>query len=258
MIHVIKATSTPSPQRNTTFSQFYNSKTMKLFTTIVLLAGVLIGSTVSFEDELNDEPHHHVRSRELLVGNINKAKVFSKYLSINDRCCGADLSNCNCPVRTISFFGTDTYPKSKWESSCKTTIPMKLSVGGYVLSNKDLSTLAGLLKDANLLSNLLTNSNNGLGYTLFAPTNAAFAKLPSSPSSDKVKNILLYHVVPGTLKSNELAPGPLTTLSGKTISVSVDASNGVTLNDGSEVTIPDNRASNGIVHGIDTVLFPPQ
>ncbi|MBN1605970.1 MAG: fasciclin domain-containing protein [Polyangiaceae bacterium] len=119
-----------------------------------------------------------------------------------------------------------------------------------------LSTLAQAVQAADLATTLA-----GPGpFTVFAPTNAAFAELPTgvldSLLADKpaLKNVLLYHVTSGEVRANQVkALSKVTTLQGS-IAV-VDASTGVRLNDAS-VTSADVMASNGVVHVIDAVLIP--
>ncbi len=233
---------------------------MNLFNVFLLAATAFIGTTVAFEYELDEHDLGQVRSsRELFFSTVDKSKIFAKYLSISTTCCGADLSKCKCPVRTQNWFGGYSYPKKKWDESCKTTILTKSSVGAYLQSNTNLSTLSGLLKSANLLSTLSTNStDNNKGYTLFAPTNEAFAKISSTTgglTDEQIKNVLLYHVVSGTVKSTQLTAGSVPTLlTGQ--SIAVDTSTGVTLNNNVKVTKADNLASNGVIHIIDRVLIP--
>ena len=99
-------------------------------------------------------------------------------------------------------------------------------------------------------------------YTLFAPTDAAFAALPSgtlaallADPNGALTNILLYHVLGGTMLSADLSDGMvLTTLQGQDVVVSINA-NGVFIND-AQVIIADITADNGVVHVIDAVLIP--
>ena len=189
------------------------------------------------------------------MSNIDKAKIFTKYERIFSTCCGADLSKCKCPVRTKNyFFG---YPKNKWDDSCKKTIFTKSSVGAYVQSNTNLTTLSTLLKSANLLTTLSPVSNDGKNYTLFAPTNEAFAKINATTATltaEQIKQVLLYHVVSGTVTSTQLTNGNVPTLNGQNIAV--DITNGVTLNGNVTVTKANNLASNGVIHIVDNVLIP--
>jgi hypothetical protein len=125
------------------------------------------------------------------------------------------------------------------------------------LSNSDFSTLVAAVVEAGLVDDL-----QGAGpFTVFAPTNDAFADLLASLNltadellaSDDLENILLYHVVPAEALSTSLETGYYETLSGDSLYILVDG--GVFVN-GVEVTTPDLEAGNGVVHVIDEVLFP--
>ena len=98
-------------------------------------------------------------------------------------------------------------------------------------------------------------------FTVFAPTNDAFAALGSTvddllkpENKAALTNILLYHVVPGTALSTDLTEGVLPTVQGETVEVTLDP---IAIN-GAGVAIPDVLATNGVVHVIDAVLTPPE
>jgi uncharacterized surface protein with fasciclin (FAS1) repeats len=121
-------------------------------------------------------------------------------------------------------------------------------------------TLAAALEAAGLVGAL-----KGPGpFTVFAPTDAAFAKLPAGTledllkpeNKDKLKGILLYHVVSGKVMSADIkgAAKPAT-LQGAALDVKAGAS-GVTVN-GAKVTAADVAAKNGVIHVIDAVVLPP-
>jgi uncharacterized surface protein with fasciclin (FAS1) repeats len=126
-------------------------------------------------------------------------------------------------------------------------------------ANPQLSTLVSLLKKAGLASAL----GKPGPFTVFAPTNAAFAKLPkatlqkvgSNPAL--LKKVLLYHVVKGKVPAATVATldgKQVKTLAGPSVKVSVRGAK-VFLN-GSQVTKTDVMASNGVVHVINKVLIP--
>jgi uncharacterized surface protein with fasciclin (FAS1) repeats len=100
-------------------------------------------------------------------------------------------------------------------------------------------------------------------FTVFAPTDDAFAALPAGlvdcllleENTDALTAILTYHVVSGAVMSADLTDGPVPTVQGEEITV--DLSNGVTLNESVTVTSADIEASNGVIHVIDGVLVPP-
>jgi uncharacterized surface protein with fasciclin (FAS1) repeats len=120
-----------------------------------------------------------------------------------------------------------------------------------------LSTLVTAVTAADLGATL-----SGPGpYTVFAPTNDAFAALPAGVldnlllpcNKDALTSILTYHVVSGEVGSADITPGDVATVEGSTVALATD--NGVTVNEAT-VTIPDVAASNGVVHVIDGVLVP--
>ncbi|XP_053377483.1 periostin-like [Mercenaria mercenaria] len=99
-------------------------------------------------------------------------------------------------------------------------------------------------------------------FTLFAPNNAAFDKLPPGALSDLLSNqtalvaVLKYHVVVACDYSAGLSSGSVQTLEGKSVTIAVTA-DGVTV-DNAKVVTADIPTSNGVIHEIDTVLLPPK
>lgn len=233
---------------------------MKFLSSILVIAG--LANTAAFESYADEE---HIQAsiekqeqhgRELFF-HMSRKQAFDKYLDIHQRCCGDDLSECKCPVRENTWFGI----KKRWDKKCDTTITYKSSITALAMALDDFSTLVGLVKDAGLASTLAKDSEDGAGYTVFAPTNAAFEALGDVDlSEDQIKQVLLYHVVAGTVTSDQLSDGQVvTTLNGQDITIGT--SGGVTIQDTnpdtiSTVTGADNLASNGVVHVIDTVLIP--
>ncbi|MBN3908206.1 MAG: fasciclin domain-containing protein [Nostoc sp. NMS1] len=127
-------------------------------------------------------------------------------------------------------------------------------------SNASFTTLTKALEAAGLTGALQGKDN----LTIFAPTDAAFAKLPAdalkellNPANKEVLlKILTYHVVSGKVLSTDLKSGEVKSLEGGAINVKVDPSTGVTVND-AKVTQADIKASNGVIHAIDQVILPP-
>jgi uncharacterized surface protein with fasciclin (FAS1) repeats len=117
--------------------------------------------------------------------------------------------------------------------------------------------LAGLVVDAGLVDTLRSKGP----FTVFAPTNAAFQKLPvdalHSVQDDPklLTTVLTYHVVPGALKLADLKPGKLTTVAG--IDLNVTRQGDKVLINGFEIAAGDVVASNGIIHVMSDVLLPP-
>jgi uncharacterized surface protein with fasciclin (FAS1) repeats len=123
--------------------------------------------------------------------------------------------------------------------------------------NEDFSTLVTAIKAAGLVETL---SGEGQ-FTVFAPTNAAFAKLPADTLDQLLANptelskVLTYHVVPGKVTADQVVGlTEATTAQGQKVSIKVE--NGVVMINNSKVTSTDIAASNGVIHVIDTVLLP--
>ena len=110
----------------------------------------------------------------------------------------------------------------------------------------------------------LTETLNGEGpFTVFAPTDEAFAALPEGTldsllaDTDALTNVLTYHVASGDLKAADVVElDSVETLQGESIDIAVDGDT-VTLNGTATVTQTDIEASNGTIHVIDAVLTPP-
>lgn len=124
----------------------------------------------------------------------------------------------------------------------------------------DFKTLAAALQAASLVETL-----KGPGpFTVFAPTDAAFAKLPAGTVETLLKpenkaqltSILTYHVVSGKTKSKQLVGKTLAVKTVNGADINVDGTSGVKVN-GATVTKADIWAANGVIHVIDTVLLPP-
>ncbi|EKB48443.1 fasciclin domain-containing protein [Cecembia lonarensis] len=100
--------------------------------------------------------------------------------------------------------------------------------------------------------------------TVFAPTDAAFAALGLNPGNIRrqpnLKEILLYHVVGGTVLSTDLSNGFVPTVNGAAVEINLDGGatvKGAGNETGSNIVMTDKRARNGVIHGIDQVLLPP-
>jgi uncharacterized surface protein with fasciclin (FAS1) repeats len=121
------------------------------------------------------------------------------------------------------------------------------------------TTLAAALGAADLVTTLQGDGP----FTVFAPTDEAFAALPAGvldalllPENVAVlQSILTYHVVAGEVLAANVMTGDVTTLEGSTFAV--DTSMGVVLNGTANVTATDIMASNGVIHVIDAVILPP-
>lgn len=125
-------------------------------------------------------------------------------------------------------------------------------------SNKSFSTLVAAVKAAGLVETL-----KGEGpYTVFAPTDEAFAKLPKGTlesllkpeNKQKLVAILTYHVVPGKVMAKDVKSGKVKTASGSSFKMTV-SKKGVWV-DKAKVVATDVKADNGVIHVIDTVILP--
>ncbi len=147
-----------------------------------------------------------------------------------------------------------------------TTVPMDepkmdapKDVVDIAIGSPDHTTLVAAVTAAGLVETL-----KGAGpFTIFAPTNAAFAALPAGTvdgllmpeKKADLTNILTYHVVAGSVKAADLSDGQkIKTLQGGELTVSVK--DGKVMINGANVTAADLEGSNGVVHVIDAVLMP--
>ncbi|WP_309663379.1 fasciclin domain-containing protein [Tabrizicola sp.] len=127
------------------------------------------------------------------------------------------------------------------------------------VANGSFNTLAAALTAAGLVETL-----KGPGpFTVFAPTDAAFAALPAGTvedllkpeNKDKLIAILTYHVVAGKVMSTDLTEGmKAATVNGAEVTITLDGGPKV---NGAVISAPDVAASNGVIHVIDSVILPP-
>jgi uncharacterized surface protein with fasciclin (FAS1) repeats len=124
--------------------------------------------------------------------------------------------------------------------------------------NPDFSTLVAAVKAAGLAETL---SGDG-PFTVFAPTNAAFAKLPKGTVEDllkpenkaKLAGILTYHVVGAKVMAKDVKAGPVKTVNGAEAKITVEG--GAVKIDAATVTKTDIVGKNGVIHVIDSVILP--
>ncbi len=150
-------------------------------------------------------------------------------------------------------------------------VAMSLMIASTVAQTKDIvetavsagsfKTLVTAVKAAGLVDTL-----KGKGpFTVFAPTDEAFSKLPASTltdllkpeNKDKLKAILTYHVVSGQVMSSDIAGKKLNPKTVQGGTVSIDATNGVKINEASVIQA-DIKTSNGVIHVIDRVILPTE
>ena len=165
-----------------------------------------------------------------------------------------------------AFFGLPAVANFSQKSSTQSVVNQPLLIADS--HSKDIvataakagqfNTLAAALKAAGLVEVL-----QGEGpFTVFAPTDEAFAALPEGTveklllpeNKDKLVKILTYHVVPGKVMSGDLESGKVKTVEGSEVSVEVSKT-GVKVGK-ANVVKTDVPASNGVIHVIDTVIIP--
>jgi uncharacterized surface protein with fasciclin (FAS1) repeats len=154
----------------------------------------------------------------------------------------------------------EAQPMTPSSSPARTRTTSGDSIVDVAVANGSFKTLTAALKAAGLDKTLAS----GGPYTVFAPTDAAFAALPQGTveqllqpeNREALVKILTYHVVQGEKTSSSLQSGETKTLEGAPVQVKV-SSTGVTVN-GAKVVQPDIQASNGVIHVIDKVILPPR
>jgi uncharacterized surface protein with fasciclin (FAS1) repeats len=140
--------------------------------------------------------------------------------------------------------------------ACATT-PAPTTLADTAAANPQLTTLNKLINDAGLAETL-----RGPGpFTVFAPTDDAFKAVPAATlealakDKNRLKTVLSYHVVPGTLTSSDVKNGPVKTVQGGDVTL-YKSGTFLTVEE-ALVTTPDIRATNGVIQVVDKVLLPP-
>jgi uncharacterized surface protein with fasciclin (FAS1) repeats len=148
-------------------------------------------------------------------------------------------------------------------STSQSVAAKKQTVVAIAARNSDFSTLASAIKQAGLVKAL-----KGKGpFTVFAPTNEAFAKVPADQleallaDKDALTSVLTYHVLKGKVPSSALQPTQdVTSLNSAPFTITV-ADGKATITDGQGNTVnivkTDIKAKNGVIHVVDAVLLPP-
>jgi len=182
-----------------------------------------------------------VKSTDLKAGPVKTLSGISAFIStsggakVNDATVtSADILASNGVVHVID----------------KVLLPPNLvQAAGYAGS---FSKLIAAVTAAGLAETLSAPAAN---LTVFAPTDAAFAKLAAVPTGDALKNVLLYHVVSGKVLSTGLTAGEVPSLlTGKSLTISLTG--GAKVND-VPIDVVDIVTTNGVIHVVGTVLIPP-
>lgn len=153
---------------------------------------------------------------------------------------------------SVFAYETKTVKVAKTETAAQSNIVDTAVAAG------NFKTLATALQAAGLVETL-----KGTGpFTVFAPTDAAFAKLPAGTLEKLLKpenkaqlvQVLTYHVVGSAVLAKDVKAGDVKTVQGTNLVITTK--DGVTLNGNSKVTATDIKASNGVIHVIDSVVLP--
>lgn len=154
---------------------------------------------------------------------------------------------------------TETTAEEVTEPVVEEVVVAPSTVVDVAVGSPDHTTLVAAVTAAGLVETL-----SGTGpFTIFAPTNAAFAALPAGTvdgllkpeSKDALTGILTYHVVAGNVMAADLTDGQVVkTLNGQDLKVSIK--DGKVMINGANVTAADLKGSNGVVHVVDAVLMP--
>ena len=159
----------------------------------------------------------------------------------------------NIAIVALSFLALPLFAANHHGKRSKTIVGVAAEAGSF-------KTLVAALKAADLVGTLEGNGP----FTVFAPTDEAFAKLPAGvleklllpENKAKLQSVLTYHVVAGKVKAAKV----VTMTSAKSVNgadLSISTRNGAVMVSGANVVKTDIAARNGVIHVIDTVLLPP-
>ncbi|MEM9161242.1 MAG: fasciclin domain-containing protein [Verrucomicrobiota bacterium] len=154
-------------------------------------------------------------------------------------------------ILTAGIATAGSYGKKKDKMAKKDIVEIASSAGTF-------QTLVAAVSAADLVDTLKGDGP----FTVFAPTDDAFAKLPEGTvdnllkpeNKDQLISVLTYHVVPGKVKAADVAPGAVKTVNGQKFNISVMGKK--VMIDEAKVVKTDILASNGVIHVIDSVILP--
>ena len=168
-----------------------------------------------------------------------------------------------CSFAACSFAATAADPaviEKPASPTAATKVPMveKGSLSAVITDSVTFSTLKKALVAAELETTLGTKG----AYTVFAPADEAFDKLPAGllgklmlpENKEKLRSLLLYHVIAGKMLAADLKDGAVKTMNGEKLQIDVDGANVEV--DQSKVFSADVQATNGVMHSIGTVMMP--
>lgn len=199
-------------------------------------------STVNVDDV---SATHTPNPRRTMTGRRVRVVAALTAAAFTVAACGSSSSGSGSPTTAAAAAGPTTTAASVDD------------IVGTALVAGVFTELAGGVVSANLIDTLRSPGP----FTVFAPTDAAFAKLPDAVlkavqnNPELYKTVLTYHVVPGALNVADLQPGELTTVSGEKLTITKDGA--TTYVNGNAIATPDVDVSNGVIHIMGDVLVPP-
>jgi uncharacterized surface protein with fasciclin (FAS1) repeats len=203
---------------------------------------------------LNPTKEPQMRRAPILIAAVTATTLLLTACSEDD---STPASSAETPASSSSPSAGESSPMAEESAATAGTIT------DIVAANPDFSTLLTAVQAAGLGETLAGEGP----FTVFAPTNEAFAKLPPETlktllepaSKDQLTAILTYHVVPAKVMAADVQSGEVTTANGEPFTVAAE-DGGVQITDGqgstATVTTADIEASNGVIHVIDSVLQP--
>lgn len=210
-------------------------------------------------DPANQELLQKVLTYHVIAGDIRAADLTdgATVATVEGSAVTIDLSGDTPRVNGAQIIATDVVVENGVIHLVDGVLTENLDLVDQAVVN-GFATLVDLVATAGLVETLRSD-NMGDGFTVFAPTNAAFSDLATVPEGDDLVDALTYHVVAGTIGSADLSDGQVvTTVEGTTFTVNIDEE-GVTLTDAAgntaTVVLTDVEAANGVIHVIDTVIL---
>ena len=202
-----------------------------------------------------------------------KYRLYTELAGVKLMIASGELDRANCSLRTIerTIANTPTFAGRPASVASKLRAWLNGRMGSAMVDEMDIVDTAlaadqfGILASAVIAAGLIETIRGGGPFTVFAPTDDAFAKLPDGmvqellkpENKEKLTAILKYHVVPGKFTAADVVKlKEAKTLNGATIKITVDGGK-VKVNE-ANVTKPDIGASNGVIHFVDTVIMPPE
>lgn len=146
------------------------------------------------------------------------------------------------------------------EKAAMTEAAVQMDVVDTAIAADDFNTLVAAVQAANLVDTLKGDGP----FTVFAPTDAAFAALPEGAldgllaDTDALAGVLTYHVVPGKVMAANIAGKVTTVATVQGAEVTIDATGDVPTINGATISTTDVETSNGVIHIIDAVILPPK